>query len=770
MNRRYLSGPGPLLLALAVAAPLLSSTPSATAQEKASSHAPGQFLVSWANQSAPLVLAPGINPAPWKQQRLRAQVSAKIPGAKISRTFQESGWSLISVPKGSNDSTTRARLAATLGTDSVTYNYRRKVTKIANDPQFGSQWHLPKIKAPEAWGTVTSSNVVVAVLDTGVDLAHPDIQTNLWKNPGEIANNRKDDDNNGYIDDVYGLNGIDPSTPPQDEDGHGTHCAGLIGAIGSNSRDVTGVCWKVKILPLKFMGSSGEGFDSDAIECIEYAVNLKKKKGINIRVISSSFSGPDNPALKAAYQRAESADMLNVCAAGNATTNIDQSPTYPASFNLTSILSVAATNPSDELAGFSNYGAKQVDLAAPGTTILSLKLGGGTRTESGTSMSTPIVAGAAALIAGREPTLKAASIKSRILSTVDKVPGLKGKVASGGRLNLQRAITNATLSISGLVYRLNGTTKQPLAGANILIKGKVRTSTDRSGKYQILDLSPATYDVTATLSGYSFTATSIALPTPKGTKGTPNGVVDFASTKVPKVLYSIIGYARDSKGVPQKDVAIFINGTSVPVAVTSSIGKYTIRDRNSGTYKLTASSPNVIWTPDVTSVALPTKSPVAGAPNGIVNFTATVPDTQAPTVGITNPANKSTVKAGDLVATGTATDQTGLSQIFFQLSRLVGDDYAVYEWNSKTWVGDDGTGDPIEGSQNASGTNTEWSLSLPNLVPGSYQLLVRGKDVLGNESTGEANAVSSFTVTSTGTTSSVKRGALAAPVPSGGKS
>ncbi|RYG63842.1 hypothetical protein EON80_20390, partial [bacterium] len=585
MNRRSLSGLSPLFLTLALplSAPLL--TPQVFAQSKDAPHVQGEFLVRWSNQSAPLVLAPKVDPSRWQEDRMQAQVSAKVSGMAVKHTFK-AGWSLLKAPASAGDEATRAQLVASLGANNVTYNYIRQASKVPTlDPDYASQWHLPQIKAPGAWdATIGSSNVVIAVLDTGVDLKHVDIKANLWKNSKEIAGNKKDDDGNGKVDDVHGFNALDPASPPQDDNGHGTHCAGLIGAVGNNKLNATGVCWNVRIMALKFLNESGRGSDAGAIECIEYAVKMKQS-GVNLRAISHSWGGKaDNVFLRDAFKLAENAGIINICAAGNAESltgqgrNIETTPEYPASFDLSSIISVGASTQTDALAKLSNYGPKSVDLAAPGLNVVSLQLGGGVVPMSGTSMATPIVAGAVGLLLAKEPGLSPAQVKARILETVDPIPALKNQVLTGGRLNLQRALTNNIYNISGQVYRMNGTTKVPLVGALIKVKNKTVTSTDKNGKYLIAEISPTTYALTATLPGFAFNPVSLTLPRTAGNAGAPNGIVDFAATTTPSVLYTISGYALDTKGVPQKNVAIYITGTPESVATTATNGKYTIND------------------------------------------------------------------------------------------------------------------------------------------------------------------------------------------------
>jgi subtilisin family serine protease len=741
----------------------------AHAQETAEPPVEGEYLVRWSGQSAPRVLAPGVNPAPWQQSSVKSQISAQMPEARVTRTFAGSGWSLV---KTNGNSLTR--LARLLGSANVTPNFKRRIAKVPNDPQFGAQWHWPRIKAAEAWNLKTgSSNVVVAVLDTGVDLTHPDLKANLWKNSKEIAGNGIDDDNNGYKDDVYGLNAIDPTQTPQDANGHGTHCAGLIGAAGNNETNVAGANWTVKIMALRFLGEGGTGNDADAIECLEYAVKMKQR-GVNLRVISNSWSGPEvNPALESAFRLAEKAGILNVCAAGNGVRggngrNIDTSAEYPASYTLNSILSVAASDENDARAISSNYGLKSVDLSAPGTAILSLKKGGGTREDSGTSMATPIVAGAAALVAAREPALTNLQIKTRLLSTVDRVAALKGLMVSGGRLNLHRALSNATLRISGLIYRKNGTSRVPLAGAIVKLNGKTIVSTGRDGKYLLPDIAPGSHTVSASLRGYTFAPITLAMPRPSGTSGAPNAVADLEASAVPTTLYQISGRATNSSGTGQQGVSIFVSGIPNAVAVTDSSGNYKISDRAAGTYSLRAQGADMTWQPASVSVALPAPSGNAGAPNSITNFSAGVVDRQAPQIVISSPIDGARLTPSSPTASGNASDVSGNSQIYFQLRRTIDSDFAYYDWTTQRWTNDSGAAG-IQGVQSVSGTSANWSKRLPTLSAGSYSLRVWGRDLLGNESTGEADALTYFEVSST-TSSSAPSSVSGASSASGGNS
>lgn len=319
-----------------------------------------------------------------------------------------------------------------------------------NDPQFGDQWALANlgqqggkkdadIKALDAWKTTTGSeDVVVAVLDTGVDLNHADLSGNMWFRPANLS--PYNDPQLGRMNDIYGFDGTSDLPDPMDDNGHGTHCAGIIGAVGDNGEGIAGVNWRVKIMPLKFLGRNGSGNASDAIAAINYAIE-RKSSGVNIRVISASWgSMRRSKALEATIRAAGEAGILFVAAAGNDGSDNDRRPHYPSNYELPNVISVAALDRNDTLASFSNFGAKTVHIAAPGKDILSTWIGNDYREASGTSMATPFVSGVAALIVANEPNITVAELRSRLLNSVDKLTSLDGKVASGGRLNAAKAM------------------------------------------------------------------------------------------------------------------------------------------------------------------------------------------------------------------------------------------------------------------------------------------------------------------------------------------
>jgi len=322
--------------------------------------------------------------------------------------------------------------------------YREPTESHPNDPMFSEQWALNNngadggtkradIDALEAWLTTQGSeDVVVAVLDTGVDFTHADLRENMWFRPESVP--AYQDDELGVFNDLNGFNGTDQISDPMDDNGHGTHCAGIIGAEGDNGIGISGINWKVKIMPLKFLGRGGSGSASDAIEAINYAID-RKKHGVNVRIISASWgSRMRSKALEDAIRAAGDAGILFVAAAGNDGSNNDRFPHYPSNYDLPNVVSVAALDRTDHLASFSNFGAKTVHIAAPGKAILSTWLNDDYREASGTSMATPYVSGVAALIVASEPRITMVQLRERLLKTADKLDSLGGKVATASRV------------------------------------------------------------------------------------------------------------------------------------------------------------------------------------------------------------------------------------------------------------------------------------------------------------------------------------------------
>jgi len=393
-------------------------------------------------------------------------------GASIKKEIPRTRLKVVKLPQGQSAEEAAKRYEASPDIEYAEPDFWLFSDQTYNDPYYadGSLWGFNNtgqnsgtndadIDAPEAWDapgawqTATGSDgAVVAVIDTGVDINHSDLDGNIWTNPNEIAGNKRDDDGNGYVDDIHGWDCRSNDSTVYDNassDKHGTHVAGTIAAEG-NSIGVIGVDWKAKVMPLKFMGPAG-GYTSDAIECLNYAADARANRGINVKVSNNSWGGGGfNQSLKDAI---ENSGILFVAAASNEGTNNDTSPVYPSSYNSANIVAVAATDRNDRLASFSNYGSTSVDLAAPGVGIWSTLTKNTYGSYNGTSMATPHVAGTAALIQDNYPTLSVAGIRDRILNNVDKIPSLGGKTvtgdpanpdtgapATGGRLNTDRAV------------------------------------------------------------------------------------------------------------------------------------------------------------------------------------------------------------------------------------------------------------------------------------------------------------------------------------------
>ena len=312
------------------------------------------------------------------------------------------------------------------------------ISKIGNDPGISEQYAIKQnadhdIDAPSAWNRRTSC-AKVAVLDTGVQKNHPDLKSNLWENTKDPSNGR-DDDRNGVIDDRFGGDLVDGKGSGEDKNGHGTHVAGIIGARGNNSRGISGLCWGVKIVAVRVLDANGRGTWSREVAGIDYAISTGAK------VINASYGGSGKSEIvRDAIQKAKSKGVLVVAAAGNNGANSDKKPLFPAAYPDSNILSVAATNSKDKLASFSNFGAKTVDLAAPGDRIASTYLKSDYAYMSGTSMATPYVAAAAAMLRKEHSSWNIGDISSRLRKQGDKLKALKGKTASGKRLNINRAL------------------------------------------------------------------------------------------------------------------------------------------------------------------------------------------------------------------------------------------------------------------------------------------------------------------------------------------
>jgi subtilisin family serine protease len=410
-----------------------------SAQKTRDSYVPGEVLVKFRQTKA---------------AGAKGQLIARL-NSSIEQELGDIGWVRVKLPAGQTVDEALRAFTKEGEIEAVQPNFYYQLTVMPNDPQFtaAGMYGLSKISAPAAWDLTTgSTTVVVADIDTGLRYTHEDIAANAWTNIGEIPNNGVDDDGNGFVDDFYGYDFRFNDPDPVDENGHGTHTAGIIGAVGNNGIGVVGVNWNVKLMAIKIYSAGGTDSTSAMLINAYNYVRMMKNRGVNIRVTNNSYADcPEacgyDQATKDALDALGAAGVVNVFAAGNNGRNIDTVPIYPASYTSPSIISVASSTSTDDRSSFSNFGVVSADLAAPGSSVLSTYGSSNTSyaTLSGTSMATPHVTGTIALLSSLDPSLSAASLKATILNTVDVLPAWSGVVKTGGRLNVFAALQNRTV-------------------------------------------------------------------------------------------------------------------------------------------------------------------------------------------------------------------------------------------------------------------------------------------------------------------------------------
>ena len=418
-------------------------------------------------------------------------------------------------------------------------DYVVSIAGIPDDSRFSELWGMHNtgqtggvddadIDAPEAWDISTGTkDIVVGVIDSGIDHAHPDLAANMWVNPGEIAGDGIDNDGNGYVDDIHGIDAINNSGNLIDDNGHGTHVAGTIGATGNNGEGVVGVNHTTAMVGCRFLaGPLGQGSTSDAIKCIDYMVGLKNS-GVNIRVLNNSWGGGGfSQVLHDSITASEEADMLFVAAAGNDGTDNDASPSYPSGYDNDSILAVAGTNHTDGMYSDSQYGLTTVDIAAPARNVLSTTPNNGYSSFTGTSMATPHVAGAAALALSVNPELTALEVKELLMTTGDDNAATQGRTVSGKRLNLLAALEGADPT-PGFTLKVEQGSQTIVAGETATYSFEIGSIAEWDGEVALSmtgDLEGASLSTPTAAPGESF---ELSVPT---TAETPWGDYSFEIT------------------------------------------------------------------------------------------------------------------------------------------------------------------------------------------------------------------------------------------------
>jgi len=380
-----------------------------------------------------------------------AQVGEKIVTAAMRGRGDNEGITVLRTSMNVPDA--MAALNARADVEYAEPNWVYTTDATSNDTYYtnGSLWGMGTGNgsgAVTAWANNKQNcgAVYIGIIDEGYMYTHPDLAANAAKNPSEAAGVAGvDDDANGLVDDVYGWDfaGNNSSVFDGAGDDHGTHVAGTIGAVGGNAAGVAGVCWSVKLMNAKFLGSTG-GTTANAVKAVDYFTNLKNAQGLNIAATSNSWGGGGfSQALADAITRANSAGILFVAAAGNSTLDCNVTACYPANYPQDNVISVASITSTGAISSFSNFGATTVDIGAPGSAIWSTvpvsskgRVVAGYASYNGTSMATPHVSGAVAMYKAANPTATAAQIKAAILGAATPTASLSGKALTGGRLNV----------------------------------------------------------------------------------------------------------------------------------------------------------------------------------------------------------------------------------------------------------------------------------------------------------------------------------------------
>ena len=426
VESRPLDAAQPITEPRTIVAPPTNSRPA-----KAPEFASDQILVRFSPGTPPAVI----------------QKAGEAIGATQSHSYRTPGLVSFSLPDTINPQRAKEYFEQRDDVDTVEKDRIYALDEVPDDPDFPLQWGLQNlgqdggtvdmdVNAPEAWAEIQDSgNYVVAIIDTGADLDHPDLAGTLWTNPFEIPDNGVDDDGNGYVDDVHGINQIQFNGVPDDDHGHGSHVAGTIAAAGNNGVGTTGVMWNAQLLHCKVFSEFGWTTLSRILTCVDYVV-WAKDAGIDIIAVNASWSGGYSQLLSDAVIELRDRDILVVAAAGNDGTDIDADGWYPAAYPYDNVIAVAAMDRNGDMAPWSNYGAQNVDIVAPGVDIWSTYAWGGWTYMSGTSMAAPHVTGVVALIKASAPNMSMAEVRDYVFGTAVPDQRYTGRVATGGRLRI----------------------------------------------------------------------------------------------------------------------------------------------------------------------------------------------------------------------------------------------------------------------------------------------------------------------------------------------
>lgn len=576
-------------------------------------------------------------------------------------------------------------------------NYIVRAIGVPDDPSFVDLWGLHNtgqsgglagadIDAVLAWNTSTGDrNVVVGVIDTGVDYNHPDLQANMWVNPGEIAGNGIDDDGNGVIDDIHGYNANTNTGDPMDGNGHGTHVSGTIGAKGNNGVGVVGVNWDVSIIGCQFLDANGSGTTAAAIACIDYMTNLKLNHGVDVKATNNSWGGGGfSQALKDAIDSANDAGILFLAAAGNDAYDNDVTPSYPASYDSNAIMAIASTDRNDNMSGFSQWGLTSVDMGAPGSAILSTVPDGGYDTYSGTSMATPHVTGTAALVWSLNPDLSAVEMKELLMASGDSNASLTGRTVAGTRLNVASALAQANPA-PGYRFTVAAASQQVEAGSAVSYDFSVGSVAGWNGNVAL------TVDVSPSLNGVSISSTTV-------------GAGDDFSVNVATEANAAWG-----------DYVITVTGDDGATVKTKSVS---LAVYPQGLTDFPYSNDNAVAIPDNDSAG--------------ISSTINVPDDVA-VFGLTASVDISHTWIGDLVVT--LTSPTGTESVLHNRDGGSADNI-VKSWDLSAFNGEMAMGDwTLSVSDNVgadTGSLNSWGLTITGLGDAAPATPVAGFDYVVN--------------------------------------